>query len=87
MKTAIVGWGHTRFGRLDEHDLESLIVAAAREAVVHAGLGFDDIDAIALGNLNAGLVPESYPRSRRARLFAPASRRCSLAATCTARPR
>jgi acetyl-CoA C-acetyltransferase len=60
MKTAIVGWGHTKFGRLDEHDLESLIVSAAREAVHHAGIGFEDIDAIALGHLNAGLVRESF---------------------------
>ena len=60
MKTAIVGWGHTRFGRLDEHDLESLIVSVAREAVVHAGLEFADIDAIALGHLNAGMVKESF---------------------------
>ncbi len=60
MKTAIVGWGHTRFGRLDEHDLESLIVSAAREAVEHAGLRWNEIDAIALGNLNAGLVKESF---------------------------
>ncbi|HEY0856881.1 MAG TPA: acetyl-CoA acetyltransferase [Albitalea sp.] len=60
MKTAIVGWGHTRFGRLDEHDLESLIVSVAREAVAHAGLEFGDIDAIALGHLNAGMVKESF---------------------------
>ncbi|WP_374568218.1 acetyl-CoA acetyltransferase [Ideonella sp.] len=60
MKTAIVGWGHTRFGRLDEHDLESLIVAVAREAVEHAGLEFRDIDAIALGHLNGGLIKDSF---------------------------
>ncbi|MEW6706780.1 MAG: acetyl-CoA acetyltransferase [Pseudomonadota bacterium] len=60
MKTAIVGWGHTRFGRLDQHDLESLIVTAATQAVHHAGLGFGDIDAIALGHLGAGMVSESF---------------------------
>jgi acetyl-CoA C-acetyltransferase len=60
VKTAIIGWGHTRFGRLDGQDLESLIVAAAREAVAHAGIEFRDIDAIALGNFNGGLVPESF---------------------------
>lgn len=60
MKTAIVGWGHTRFGRLDEHDLESLIVTAAREAVEHAGIGFEDIDAVALGHLNGGFVPDTF---------------------------
>lgn len=57
---AIVGWGHTRFGRLDDQDLESLIVSAAREAVAHAEIGFDEIDAIALGNLNGGLVRDSF---------------------------
>jgi hypothetical protein len=38
MKTAIVGWGRTRFGRLNGQDLESPIVAVAREAG-HAGPG------------------------------------------------
>ncbi len=56
----IIGWGHTRFGRLDGQDLEALIIAAAREAVAHAGLEFSDIDAVALGNLNGGLVPDSF---------------------------
>lgn len=60
MKTAIIGWGHTRFGRLDGMDLEALIVTAAREAVEHAGLAFSDIDAIALGNLNGGFVPDTF---------------------------
>lgn len=60
MKTAIIGWGHTRFGRLDGMDLEALIVAAAREAVDHAGIDFRDIDAVALGNLNGGFVPETF---------------------------
>lgn len=60
VKTVMVGWGHTKFGRLDGQDLESLIGAAAREAVAHAGIGFEDIDAIALGHFNAGLVRESF---------------------------
>jgi acetyl-CoA C-acetyltransferase len=60
LQSAIVGWGHTRFGRLVDHDLESLIVAAATEAVQHAGLEFSDIEAVALGHFGAGMVPESF---------------------------
>lgn len=61
--TAIVGWGHTRFGRLDDQDLESMITAVAREAVAHAGIGFDEVDAVVLGHLGAGMVPEAFPAS------------------------
>ena len=34
---AIIGWAHSRFGKLDDEDLESLIAWAAREAVIDAG--------------------------------------------------
>ena len=34
----IVGWGHTRFGRMDALSLEDLIAAAAREAIQDAGI-------------------------------------------------
>lgn len=60
MASAIIGWGHTPFGRLDGQDLEALIVRAAREAVAHAGLDFADIDAVVLGHLGAGMVRESF---------------------------
>jgi len=60
MSACIVGWAHTPFGRLENEDLESLIVAASRQAMVHAGIGADEVDAIWLGNFNAGLVPESF---------------------------
>ncbi|HEX7688962.1 MAG TPA: acetyl-CoA acetyltransferase [Burkholderiaceae bacterium] len=60
MNTAIVGWGHTPFGRLDGRSLEALVVQVAREAVEHAELEFSDIDAICLGHFNAGMVPESF---------------------------
>lgn len=63
MKTALIGWGHTKFGRLDGQDLEALIVAAAREAVQHAEIDFTDIDAITLGHLNAGMVRDAFPSS------------------------
>ena len=59
MKSAIVGWGHTPFGKL-EGSLEDLIHAAAREALADAGMTGEDIDAVWLGNFNAGMVPDGF---------------------------
>ncbi len=62
MTAAIVGWGHTPFGKL-EGSLEDLIVAAAREALHDAGITGQDIDAVWLGNFNAGMVPDGFAAS------------------------
>ncbi|ESQ90202.1 acetyl-CoA acetyltransferase [Asticcacaulis sp. AC460] len=59
MKAAIVGWGHTPFGRLDM-SLEEMIQAVTREALADAGLTGEDIDAVWLGNFNAGMVPDGF---------------------------
>lgn len=56
----IVGWGHTKFGRLDALSLEALIEIAAREAIADAGLSGTDIDAVWLGHFNSGLVPDAF---------------------------
>lgn len=56
---AIIGWSHTRFGRL-EADRESLMVEAARSAVEHAGLTFADIDAIHVGTYNNGFDSQGF---------------------------
>lgn len=63
MKPAIVGWGHTKFGALKDQDLESLIQAAAREALDHAGVPGAEVDGIWLGHFNAGMVDEAFPAS------------------------
>jgi len=59
---AIIGWAHTRFGKLDDLDLEALIARAAREAVGDAGVGFSDIDAIYVGNFG-GFEKQGFPAS------------------------
>lgn len=59
MNAAIVGWGHTPFGRLDQ-SLEEMIVAATREAMADAGITSAEVDAVWLGNFNAGLVPDGF---------------------------
>ena len=59
MKSLIVGWGHTKFGRLDM-SLEELIQSAAREALVSAGIEARDVDAMWLGHFNSGLVEDAF---------------------------
>jgi acetyl-CoA C-acetyltransferase len=59
----MVGWAHSPFGRLDGHDLETLITGVAREALAHAGTAANEVDGVWLGNLNGGFVPEIFPSS------------------------
>ncbi len=59
----ITGWSHSEFGKLADHDVESLVVGVATEAVANAGLEFADIDAIYVGNFNSGLTPLSFVSS------------------------
>lgn len=61
MTASITGWAHTRFGRLEDEDSESLIVRVVREAIADAGLEAKDIDAIYLGTFNAGMSPQEFP--------------------------
>lgn len=60
MGVCIVGWGHSPFGRLDAVDLEALITSVSCEALAHAALPAQDVDAVWLGNLNGGLVPDIF---------------------------
>lgn len=59
MKPVIVGWGQTRFGRLDM-SLEELIQAAGREALASAGIEAGAVDAVWLGHFNSGLVEDGF---------------------------
>lgn len=59
---SIIGWGHTKFGRLQQ-SLEELILEVTREALDHSGIGGDDVGGIWLGNFNAGMVPDGFASS------------------------
>jgi acetyl-CoA C-acetyltransferase len=63
MTACIVGWAHTRFGKHENEDIESLIVRVATDAIHDAGLSPSDIDAIYLGTMNAGFVRQEFPSS------------------------
>jgi acetyl-CoA C-acetyltransferase len=59
----MIGWSHSRFGKLHDRDLESLIVEVTRNALAHAGVEPGDIDEIFVGHFNGGLWPETFPSS------------------------
>lgn len=62
MTACIVGWSHSRFGKLAE-DLETLIVNVATEAIRDAGMEPQDIDEIFIGTMNAGFQRQEFPSS------------------------
>jgi acetyl-CoA C-acetyltransferase len=57
---AIVGWGHTKFGKLEEQGLEDLLVAAANEALADAGVEAHEIEAIYVATFNAGMSEQDF---------------------------
>lgn len=63
MQPCIIGWGHTKFGALRDQSFEDLVIAAAREALDHAGVAAEDVDGIWLGHFNSGMVPDAFASS------------------------
>jgi acetyl-CoA C-acetyltransferase len=63
MTACIVGWAHTRFGKLDTETVESLIVRVTQDALQHAGIGAEDVDEVLLGHFNAGFSPQDFTAS------------------------
>lgn len=62
MNVGIIGSGHSRFAA-SAHSLEDLIVQVTQEALADAQLPAQDVDAIFLGNFNAGMSPEAFAAS------------------------
>ncbi|PWE49635.1 thiolase domain-containing protein [Thioclava sp. NG1] len=63
MDAKIVGWGHTKFGKLEGRTLEDLVLEAGGDALEHAGIDPAEIDGIWLGHFNSGLVPDGFASS------------------------
>ncbi|BCH26055.1 acetyl-CoA acetyltransferase [Mesorhizobium sp. L-8-10] len=63
MTACIVGWAHSRFGKLEGETLENLIVTVANQALEHAGIGPEDVDEIVLGHFNAGFSAQDFTAS------------------------
>lgn len=56
----LTGWGHSRFGKLTDETLESLIVQVANEAISNARIEPGQIDEIYLGQFNSGMMPLAF---------------------------
>ena len=63
MTGCIVGWAHSKFGKHEGRDIESLIVEVAQAALADAGVAAADIDTIYLGTMNGGFVRQEFPAS------------------------
>ena len=63
MTACIVGWAHSRFGKLEGQDIEALITGVASEAIRDAGMAPAEIDEIFIGNFNGGFVRQEFPSS------------------------
>src|SRR5205085_4899042 len=63
MTGCIVGWAHSKFGKHDGRDVESLIVEVAQGALADAGVLAADIDSVYLGTMNGGFVKQEFPAS------------------------
>jgi len=63
MTAAIIGWAHSRFGKLEGDDIESLIVRVGSEAIKDAEIAPADIDEIFIGTFNGGFVRQEFPSS------------------------
>jgi acetyl-CoA C-acetyltransferase len=63
MTACMIGWSHTRFGKLEEENLESLIVRVTCGALENAGIEARAIDAIFVSHMNGGFVPQTFVSS------------------------
>ncbi len=63
MSAAIVGWAHSKFGKLENETVESLIGSVAGGAIKDAGLEPSEIDEIVLGHFNAGFSAQDFTAS------------------------
>ena len=61
MTACIVGWAHTKFGKLELEDLESLLGRVATEALADAGVAPGDVDAAFVGHFNSGFSKQDFP--------------------------
>jgi len=58
--TSIIGWAHTRFGRLDAPDTTALMGEVIPEALAGAGVEPGDVDGIFVGVYNNGFSSQDF---------------------------
>ncbi|MEM7303343.1 MAG: acetyl-CoA acetyltransferase [Pseudomonadota bacterium] len=63
MTACIVGWSHSKFGKLEGETIETMVTNVVRDALEHAGLEARDVDEIVFGHFNAGFSPQDFTAS------------------------
>jgi len=63
MTACITGWSHSKFGKLGDETVESLIVSVVEGALEDAKLDAADVDEIYLGHFNAGFSKQDFTAS------------------------
>ena len=63
MTACLIGWYHSKFGKLHDESLEQLIVKAARGALEDAGIAAADVDDIFVGHFNSGFSEQDFAAS------------------------
>ncbi|VAV96769.1 3-ketoacyl-CoA thiolase [hydrothermal vent metagenome] len=56
----IVGWAHSRFGKLQEENAESLLCDVALRSMSHSGISADDVDGCFVGIMNNGFSAQDF---------------------------
>jgi acetyl-CoA C-acetyltransferase len=62
-EACIVGWAHSKFGKLEEPDVESLIASVAGAAIADAGVAPGEVDGVFVGLFNNGFSKQDFPAS------------------------
>lgn len=57
---SITGWAHSKFGKAQEPDVESLLAGITAAALEHAEVEAKDVDGIFVGVFNAGLSVQGF---------------------------
>ena len=56
----IVGWAHSRFGKAEAPDTETLMAEVVPQALDHAGIAPEDVDGIFVGVFNNGFARQDF---------------------------
>ncbi len=57
---SIVGWAHSKFGKLEGQSVESLMSDMTKDALAHAEIGPDDLDGCFVGVYNNGFTQQDF---------------------------
>ena len=63
MTACLIGWYHSKFGKLQDQSLEQLMITAAKGAMADAGISAKDVDDVYVGHMNSGFSDQDFAAS------------------------